>query len=110
MTDPHQPTPQHVIDALTATRALIQRGWCKGKAQDGDKYCLVGALAEATITDPTTDTPGYLVWRHAIDAINSHIPAPFPNAVAYNDATDQQAVLKVIDNAITYVTNLDGDQ
>lgn len=101
MTLPHQPTTANIITALTNTRALIQQGWCRGKAQDGDNYCLVGALAEATITDPDSTVPGYLVWRHALNAINSHIPAPFPNAVAYNDATNQQAVLTVIDNAIT---------
>lgn len=99
---PHQPTAQHIIDALTATRALIAAGWCKGKAQDGDRYCLVGALAEATITDHDGTVPGYLVWRYALEAINHHIPAPWPNAVAYNDATNQHAVLQVIDNAITH--------
>lgn len=105
MTD-HQPTAQQVIDALTRTRALIVNGWCKGQAQDGDKYCLVGALAEATITDPTTDTPGYLVWRHAIDTINAYVPAPWPNAVAYNDATNQNTVLQLIDKAIGHVTRV----
>lgn len=110
MTLPHQPTPQHVIAALTATRTLIQRGWCKGAAQDGDNYCLVGALAESTMTDPDSNVPGYLIWRQALAAINTQIPAPFPNAVAYNDATNQRAVLEVIDNAINYVTILDGDR
>ena len=100
----HDPTPQQVIKALQDTRALIAQGWCRGKAQDGDAYCLVGALAEATITDSNTNVPGYLVWRHAREALETHVPMSYPNLVAYNDFTGQQAVLTLIDKTIKHIT------
>lgn len=103
MTDIHQPTPQHILTALREARRLIEIGWCKGRAQDGDKYCLVGALAEATLTDPDGNVPGYLVWRESLAAINANLPHPYPNAVTYNDSTDQQAVLEVIHKAISSI-------
>lgn len=110
MNNLHQPTHEHVLDALHTTRFLIQRGWCKGKAQDGDKYCLIGALAEATTTDPNMNVPGYLVWRGALSAINAQVPFPYPNAVAYNDDTDQRTVLELIDKTIHYVRQLQAGQ
>lgn len=106
MTEAHQPRHENVLAALHNARNLIQRGWCKGKAQDGDKYCLIGALAEATITDPSADVPGYLVWRQALAAINSQLPAPYPNAVAYNDDTDQRTILELIDKTIHHLRQL----
>lgn len=105
----HQPTTEQVVAALEDAKVLIARGWCKGRAQNKDEYCVVGALAEATTTDPDSDVPGYLLWRNALAAINTQVPAPWPNAVAYNDGTDQKTILELVDNAITYVKNMGGE-
>lgn len=109
MNDIHQPTTSHVVAALDKARSLIQAGWCKGRAQDGDNYCVIGALAQATVIGPDSDIPGYLVWQQALAALNTQVPAPYPNAVVYNDATSQQAVLRLLDKTITYVTELEAD-
>lgn len=100
-----KPSPQQIIDCLTQARAMIAHGWCKGKAQIGDKFCAVGALAESSLTIEADDgiIPGYLIWREALAALNSQVPAPYPNLVTFNDATNQTAVLNVFDKAITYV-------
>lgn len=102
-----KPTPAEIINALTEARTLLANGWCKGKAQDGDKFCAVGALAEATCTKHDAfAAPGYLIWREALAALNTQVPAPYPNLVTFNDATNQSAVLGVFDKAITYVKEL----
>lgn len=104
----NKPTNGDIIDCLTKARELVARGWCKGKAHDGDKFCAVGALAESSITVNTgqATVPGYLIWREALAALNSQVPAPYPNLVTFNDATNQRAVLNVFDKAITYVKGL----
>lgn len=77
---------------------MIEKGWCAGKAKDGQRRCLVGALAEATITIHVGEdrVPGYLLFREARTALENHIPAGYTNLPEFNDRTSQQAVIDLL--------------
>jgi len=101
-----EPTPADIKAALERARELVEKGWCKGKPVDGDSFCLVGALAQATLTAAVgvPGLPGYKVWRDARQVLEDEVPKPFPSLVAYNDRTSQSEVLDLFDRAIAAVT------
>lgn len=53
-------TKKKVSAKLKKARALVNKGWCKGKLQTqtdtGYSYCAIGALLEVTKTDKDLDT------------------------------------------------------
>jgi hypothetical protein len=101
-----EPTAADIKAALERARALVEQGWCKGQAADGNSFCLVGALAEATLTAAVgvQGLPGYKVWRDARQALEDEVPKTYPSLVAFNDRTSQAEVLDLVDRAIAAVT------
>lgn len=97
-----------VIEALQRARALIAGGWCQQVARDDNRYCIIGALAEAT-TEQCSSTVGYLVWRNSKAALERHLPEPWPNLVTYNDdvTTTQRNVLDLIDTTIADLSGVE---
>jgi hypothetical protein len=101
-----KPTTAVIVAALQRTRAMLEQGWCRGQARDGNKFCLVGALAEATCTENVAvpNLPGWKVWAAAKAALESQMPNSYPNLVGFNDFTNQDRVLQLIDDTIKAVT------
>lgn len=99
----------HVIEALQRARVLIAAGWCQQVARDDNRYCIIGALAEATTTEQCSSTVGYLVWRNSKAALEQHLPEPWPNLVTYNDdvTTTQRNVLDLIDTTIADLSGVE---
>lgn len=83
---------------IDEARAMIEKGWCAGKAKDGERRCLVGALAEATVTLHIGEdrVPGYLLWREARRYVEQQVPAGYTNLPEYNDRTSQAAVVELL--------------
>ena len=91
-----------VRGALERTKALIERGWCQNQPHDGDKRCLVGALAEAT-TKVDSDRMSFQVWGDCLRALINCLPDRYENLVRFNDdeKTTQSDVLALIDRALS---------
>lgn len=89
------------MDAVAAAADLVQTGWCQGVASDGHKVCLVGALAQTTVTVPESGVPGYLVWAEAKRVLSERLPEPFTGLAEWNDdpATTQAKVVKFLRDA-----------
>lgn len=75
----------HVAAALTAAADLIDKGWCQGRATDGEARCLVGALAETTVTTPGSGVPGYLVWAECKRVLCEQLPDGYASLAEWND-------------------------
>lgn len=88
--------------ALERTKALIERGWCQKQPADGDKRCLVGALAEAT-TKVESERLSFQVWGDCLRELINCLPDRYENLVRFNDddATTQAHVLALIDRALS---------
>ena len=98
-----EPTAAVIVAALKRTRVMVEQGWCRGRCRDGHKVCLMGALAESTTSAAVAieGLPGYKVFRDTKTALERQLPWNYPNLVAFNDFTNQQKVLELIDLAIT---------
>ena len=98
-----EPTTAVIVAALQRTRVMVEQGWCRGRCRDGHKVCLIGALAESTTTAAVAidGLPGYKVYRDTKNALEAQLPFNYPNLIAFNDFTNQQKVLELIDFAIT---------
>ena len=88
--------------SLERTKALIERGWCQKQPHDGDKRCLVGALAEAT-TKVESERMSFQVWGDCLRALINCLPDRYENLVRFNDDADttQSDVLALIDRALS---------
>ena len=87
--------------ALVRTKAMIERGWCQGRNEDGDRRCLAGALAHAT-TSVSGPRQSWQVWSEALTALKAHLPKGCEDLVVFNDHPDitQADVLALIDKAL----------
>ncbi|NCY17543.1 MAG: hypothetical protein EBX39_12455, partial [Actinobacteria bacterium] len=74
----------------------------QNQPHDGDKRCLVGALAEAT-TKVDSDRMSFQVWGDCLRALINCPPDRYENLVRFNDdlETTQSDVLALIDRALS---------
>jgi hypothetical protein len=92
-------------EVLQKSRERIQdpEHWIKGKTKDGDKYCMIGAVAhfshENGIPSSVENESLYYLYKGVERATNTFM---FPNVAKFNDNpnTKHEQVLKAYDCAI----------
>lgn len=107
---------EHQLAVLVEARALIAKGWTKGRAMLADmhgnrRYCAVGAVDVAATNQQGTTPPGASTSSVAIrvlERIRRHLPkqSHMPCIVDWNDdpCRTREEVLAVFDTEIQALT------
>jgi hypothetical protein len=93
-----------VADVLRKARALIEKpeNWLQGEYCDGDKFCLLGAIAKVQELPEykSEETPAYFAVKAAVRALDPG--TVFPHR--FNDTHTHAEVLAAFDRAIERAT------
>lgn len=107
-----------VADILRGARQIVDAGWCKYRAQDGNKYCMVGAVfkAQTGYSHIMSNNPA---GREALYLLMKCLPwTPVPENTQYDwaaqvlpkfnddDETTKEDVLIVFDKALAELGEL----
>lgn len=82
--------PDPVLTVLRATLDALRGGSALG---------VVAALADAAAAHPDS----HLIWSQALTAINSQLPAPWPDITAYSADKPTEHVVALLGKTIDYV-------
>lgn len=107
-----------VAEILRSARDIIRQGWCQHRAQDGNKYCMIGAVFKAQTGQSYMNAPTP-AGREALYLLMKSLPwTPVPENAQYDwaaqvipkfnddDKTTKEDVLTVFDKALAELGEL----
>ena len=80
----------NAADVLIKASEIVEKGWCRGEMQHGDRFCALGALRQASMGDANNVIPGhpeylaYMAARNSLEKI-LHSGDNFYSITGYND-------------------------
>ena len=102
-----------LADTIKTAREIIEKGWCKGRMNDGVGFCALGAVAEAVgvewvrdifnLPRPVFTFDSAEEWTRGKDFLNGlALQAGYKHTAVFNDdpITTHQDVLNFFDKAL----------